>query len=71
MLLLFPENIACCRKNALQGSLSFKDNDYTNIAKNIEVDYKYYSISSYSVANMMAIKYKPETLNLKKLSLDN
>ena len=46
LLLMIPENLGCCKKNAVQGSVSFRDNDYTNLNRNIEIDYKYYSISA-------------------------
>ena len=71
LLLLFPENIGCCQKNALQGSLSFRDNDYTNLNRHLEVDYKYYSMSSQSIADTLMFKYPPERLNFKKLPLNN
>ena len=31
VLFAFPENVGCCEKNALQGSISFKDNVYDNM----------------------------------------
>lgn len=71
LLLSFPENIGCCEKNPLQGSISFRDNEYTNINRQIEVDYKYYSISAESVANFMAFKYNPASINRKRLELDD
>lgn len=39
ILLIFGEMQACCEKNPKFGSLSFYDNDYTNIFRDIEVDY--------------------------------
>ena len=59
MLLVFPENIGCCPKNMLQGSMSFRDGDYTNLNNNLEIDYKYYGISAQSIADTMGMKYPP------------
>lgn len=55
----------------LQGLVSFRDGDYTNLNNNLEIDYKYYSISAQSVANIMGMKYSPDTLNLKRLDVNN
>lgn len=71
VLLSFPENIGCCEKNPLQGSISFRDNDYTNINRHLEVDYKYYSITAENVANLMVLKYKPTVINKKRLNLND
>ena len=63
--------MGCCSKNAIQGSISFRDNDYHNLNRNLEVDYKYFSISAESVLNTIIMKYHPKTLNSKRLKLNN
>jgi glycosylphosphatidylinositol transamidase (GPIT) subunit GPI8 len=35
IVLSFPENVGCCEKNSLQGTVSFYDNDYSNLNKNL------------------------------------
>lgn len=42
----FPENVGCCEKNSKMGSVSFEDNDYTNMNREIQVDAKYDKISA-------------------------
>lgn len=59
----------CCEKNHLFGTLSFYDGDYTNIFKNIEVDYYQSQMTSASVSNILLGYYGKYTLNKKKLNL--
>jgi glycosylphosphatidylinositol transamidase (GPIT) subunit GPI8 len=70
-LLSFPENVGCCEKNTLQGSISFRDNIYDNMNRQIEADYKYYEITSEKMGNVMTLKYKPSTLNFKRVKLND
>lgn len=69
ILLAFPENVGCCEKNPLQGTISFYDNDYSNLNKNVEVDLKFSSISVASVMDSLRGKYPASTLNLNRLTL--
>ena len=57
--LAFPENVACCEKNPLQGSLSFEDSDYTNINRQLQVDMKYHNINAQSIAERIRMRYPP------------
>ncbi len=69
--LLFPENVACCQKNAIQGSISFRDGEYYNLNKNFDIDFKYDIMNAESFANLLILKYPPHTLNSKRLKLNN
>lgn len=69
ILLAFPENVGCCEKNPLQGTISFYDNDYSNLNKNMEVDLKFSSISVSSVMDSLRGKYPASTLNINRLTI--
>jgi glycosylphosphatidylinositol transamidase (GPIT) subunit GPI8 len=51
--------------------MSFLDGDYTNINRQFEVDYKYPVLNSRSTAELVHMKYRPHTLNGKKLPWDD
>lgn len=39
--------------------------------RQIEADYKYYEITSEKMGNVMTFKYKPSTLNFKRVKLND
>jgi glycosylphosphatidylinositol transamidase (GPIT) subunit GPI8 len=55
----------------MQGSVSFRDNDNTNINRHLSVDMRYNSMNARSVLNQLGLKYSRHTLNLHRLKLDN
>lgn len=69
ILLMIGEMQPCCEKNHLFASLSFYDGDYTNIFRNIEVDYSQSQLTSSSVSNILMGFYDRSTLNKQKLQL--
>ena len=69
IVLSFPENVGCCEKNNLQGTVSFYDNDYTNLNKNLEVDLRFYSHTPKEIANSLMIKHNPSLPRLNTIEI--
>jgi phosphatidylinositol glycan class K len=69
ILLMVGEMQPCCEKNHLFASLSFYDGDYTNIFRNVEVDYAQSQLTALSVSSILMGFYDRSTLNKQKLQL--
>lgn len=70
ILMLVSEPQACCEKNHLFGTLSFYDGDYTNIFRNVEIDYFQSELTIESVASILMGLHSKSTLNKRKLKID-
>lgn len=69
IILMMPENPGCCQKNPIPGSISFIDNDYTNINTDIELENRYSNINVRELYDTLRGKSNPDELNKRKLSL--
>ena len=56
-MVLLSEIATCSEKNPKFWQLSFYDDNYDNILKNIELDYYESELTDYSVANMLIYQY--------------